>query len=327
MMRNVPRAVLIHAVAVVLSSAALAVPTVTIKAPTTGASVSTSVQVAASATSSQKITLTQVYVDGVKKYEVSGATVSTSLSLTSGSHKLTVQSYDASGTGKTSVSFTAATTSTPPLATYTDIDQMTNWASCDKCAGAGGNGPVTAHSLTQLLASPSMDGASAQFTITPSVKYAAALWWKQLGAQPTATKFTYDLYFYLKNPNASQALEFDANQTLNGLQYVMGTECNIKGSKQWDVWDDNLHWVHTGIPCTVPTAYTWHHLVWEFARTSDHKTQFISVTLDGVKSYVNKSLTPRTKSGAELNVAVQLDGNSTGTAYSEWVDNIKLTIW
>ncbi len=326
-MRNVPRAVLICAVAIVLTSVALAVPTVTIKAPTSGSSVSTSVLVTASASSSQAITLSQVYVDGVKKYEVKGATVSTTLSLTAGSHKLTVQSYDASGAGKTSVTFSATTTSTPPLATYLDIDQMTSWSSCDKCAGAGGNGPTTPYSLTQFQASPSMDGKSAQFSISPSVKYAAALWWKQLGAQPTATKFTYDLYFYLKNPSAAQALEFDANQTLNGLQYVMGTECNIKGSKQWDVWDENLHWVATGIPCTVPTAYTWHHLVWEFARTSDKKTQFISVTLDGVKSYVNKSLTPRIKSGAELNVAVQLDGNSTATAYSEWVDKIKLTIW
>ena len=326
-MKNVPRAVWFAIIAVVLSGAAVAAPTVTIKTPTTGSNVSTSVQVSASATSSQAITLTQVYIDGVKKYETKGASVSTTLSLSTGSHRLTVQSYDASGAGKTSVSFSATTSSTPPLATYNNIDQMTNWASCDKCAGPGGNGPTTVYSLTQNIASPAMDGASAKFSLTPSVKYAAALWWKQLGAQPSATKFTYDLYFYLKDPGAAQALEFDVNQTLNGLQYVMGTECNIKGSKQWDVWDDNLHWVHTGIPCTVPTAYTWHHLVWEFARTSDHKTQFISVTLDGVKSYVNKSLTPRPKSGAELNVAVQIDGNGTAVAYSEWVDKIKLTIW
>lgn len=326
-MNNVPRASLLVAIiAVVLCGAAFAAPTVKITTPTSGSSVTTNVSVSASATSAQTITLSQIYVDGVKKYEVKGATINTTLLLTSGSHKLTVQAYDASGIGKTSVTF-SATASVPPLATYLDIDQMTSWANCDACAGANGNGPSTPHSLTQNEASPSMDGKSAEFWIGPTVKYASALWWKQLGAQPAATKFTYDLYFYLKNPAAAQALEFDANQTLNGKQYVMGTECNIKGTKQWDVWDDNLHWIATGIPCTAPTAYTWHHLVWEFARTSDGKTQFISVTLDGNKSYVNKALTPRPKSGAELNVAVQLDGNSTATAYSMWVDKIKLTIW
>jgi hypothetical protein len=107
----------------------------------------------------------------------------------------------------------------------------------------------------------------------------------------------------------------------------MGTQCNIKGSKQWDVWDYNLHWLRTGIPCPAPSAYTWHHLVWEFERTADGRTHAIAMTLDGKKSYVDMYLAPRPKSGQELNVAVQLDGNSTMTDYSEWVDKISLKIW
>lgn len=312
--------------ALLLATAAFAAPVVTITAPASSATVGAPVQITAAATDSSPVTLMQVYVDGVKKYEVKGASVSTTFSLGSGSHKLTVQSYDASGVGKSSVSF-SATASIPPLATYSDIDQMTNWASCDKCAGPGGNGPTTPHTITQNVSSPAMDSKSAEFWVGGTTKYAAALWWKQLGANPAASKFTYDLYFYLKNPSAAQALEFDVNQTLNGKQYVMGTQCNIKGSHQWDVWDYNLHWLPTGIPCNAPTAYTWHHLTWEFERTSGGQVHTIAVTYDGKKSYVDKYLAPRPKTTAELNVAIQLDGNSSMTNYSEWADKIKLTVW
>jgi len=312
-----------------LLGVASAVPVVTITAPTSGAAAGSPVQVTASATSSRAITLIQVYVDGSKKYEVKSASVSTSLSLASGSHKLTVKAYDSSGTSKLSVTFSAGATATPavpPLATFSDIDEMTGWSSCDVCAGPGGNGATTPHSLTQNLANPAMDGKAAQFSIGGTSPYAAALWWKQLGAVPTATKFTYDLYFYLKDPSMSQALEFDANQTVNGSMYVFGTQCNLKGSKQWDIWDYNQHWIPTGIPCAVPTAYAWHHLTWEFERVNG-KMHYIAVTLDGKKSYVDRLQVPRPKTTPELNVAVQLDGNSAMTDYSEWVDKISLKIW
>ena len=312
-----------------LFGVASAAPVVTITAPAGGSTTGSPVQVTARATSSRAITLMQVYVDGAKKYEVTGSSVTTNISLTAGSHKLTVQAYDSSGTGRLSVTFTAGTVSVPavpPLKTFSDIDEMTGWSSCDVCAGPGGNGATTPHHVNQNVASPAMDGKAAEFWVGGTSKYAAALWWKQLGAVPTATKFTYDLYFYLKDPSASQALEFDANQTVNGSMYVFGTQCNLKGSKQWDIWDYNQHWIPTGVPCTVPTAYAWHHLTWEFERVNG-KMHYLAVTLDGKQSYVDRYQVPRPKSTPELNVAVQLDGNSSMTNYSQWVDKISLKIW
>ena len=330
-MFQVPRKVMLVLCALLLGGVASAVPTVTISSPTAGTTIGSPIQVTASASSSLTVTLMQVYVDGAKKYEVKGKSLSTTLSLATGGHKLTVQAYDSSGVGKATLNFNIGTAlanpTTTTLATFSNVEQMTGWSSCDSCAGPGGAGPSAPHSMTQNVASPSMDGKSAQFWLGGDTKYSAALWWKQLGPRDSATKFTYDLYFYLKNPSVSQALEFDVNQTLNGSMYIFGTECNLKGTKTWRVFDNYDKWINTGIPCTVPTAYVWHHLVWEFQRTSDGRMHFLSVTLDGKKSYVDQKHRPRPKSVRELNVAFQLDGNSTMTDYSAWLDKVTLKIW
>ena len=212
--------------------------------------------------------------------------------------------------------------------TITNIDQMTGWQSCSTCAGAGGAGPTTGHSMAQNQSSPSMDGRSVKFGISGSTPYANALWWKQLGAKATAHNFVYDLYYYIKTPSAAQALEFDVNQTVGGKWYIFGTECVLKGTPHWNVYDPyNRHWVATGIPCKTPTAYAWQHVVLEFHRTSLGKNQFISVTINGVKSYFNKTYSPKAASSSTLNVAFQMDMNSQAVDYSTWVDKVSLKYW
>src|SRR5688500_786395 len=92
--------------------------------------------------------------------------------------------------------------------TYSNIDQMSGWDHCTVCAGAGGQGSVAVFSMKQNVSSPSMDGRSAKFFLGGTNNYSNALWWKQLGSNPGVRNFKYDLYFYIKNPGAAQALEF-----------------------------------------------------------------------------------------------------------------------
>jgi hypothetical protein len=224
--------------------------------------------------------------------------------------------------------FALVTMSAFASTTIYNIDQKTGWQSCSVCAGAGGNGPSTPHSYTQNVASPSMDGKSMRFDIGGTTPYANALWWKQLGANSGVKNFKYDLYFYIKNPTAAQALEFDVNQSLSGKKYIFGTQCNIKGGHVWDVYDPYGHaWKHTSISCSTPKAYTWHHVVLEFQRTSTPKVNFVAVTINGTKHYFNKLYAPRTSSANEINVAFQMDGNGSMTDYSVWLDKVKLTYW
>ncbi len=210
--------------------------------------------------------------------------------------------------------------------TYSNIEQKTGWQSCTVCAGTAGAGDAAKYSRTPNQSSPSMDGHSTKHWLGGTNNYTNALWWKQLGANNNAHHFKYDLYFYVKNPNAVQALEFDVNQATGTKRYIFGTECSFKRG-YWDVYQAGTGWIKTGIWCGKPAAYKWHHLTWEFQRTSDNKVKFVAVTLDGKKNYVNRTYSPHASGAKEINVAFQMDGDKYQTDYSVWLDKVKLTYW
>jgi hypothetical protein len=318
----------------VIALACTSFATVTVSSPSAGSSAGSPVHVVASSSSSQPIVAMAVYFDNTLMYKVSAANVDTSIATSTGSHYVVVQSWDSTGYVQKqalTINVTASTSSSsiPSNATYyNDIDQMTGWGSCDACAGAGGNGPSASYSMSINQSSPSLDGKSATFFLGGSTRYSQALWWKQLGGNSSVRNFVYDLYFYLKNPGASQALEFDVNQSVSGKKFIFGTQCDYKDHKDWDVWDTANHvWVKTGIPCSPPQAYTWNHLVLEFQRTVNGMATFIAVTLNGKKSYINRSYYPQNSSVSELNTAFQMDGDNTMTNYQTWIDKMRLIAW
>lgn len=316
---------------------------VTVTSPANGSTVGSPAQFVGSASSSFPITGIRIYVDNVSVFSTSASTFNTSLAMAAGARHVVTQAWDSTGavfTTSLTVNVTSGGTPTPtptpapglpaPPSTakvFSDIDQLTGWQSCTTCAGAGGQGPTATFSMSQNVASPSMDGRAAQFNIGGTVPYSDALWWKQLGAINTASNFKYDVYFYLSNPNVAQSLEFDVNQSNGAHKFIFGTQCNIRNGAHWDVWGGTSGtWQNTGIACTVPSAFTWHHLTWEFQRSATNMI-FVGFTLDGVTHYVNRSY-PAIGSGVnELNVAFQMDGDFAMHAYSTWIDKVSLTAW
>jgi len=210
----------------------------------------------------------------------------------------------------------------------TNLEQSTNWKSCTECAGAFGAGSAAAHSMVRGVASPSRDGASTRFSLGGSNPYSNAYWWNSVATGSQATNFQYDLHFYMKNPGASQALEFEINQGLNGRKYIFGVQCGFK-SRVWRVYDAaGRRWVPTSIACTVPTAYQWHYAVFEFhCIASTAKSQFLSISINGKKHYVNRIYGPRANPIKSINVAFQLDGDRNQTDYQVWVDSMKASWW
>lgn len=302
--------------------AATAFAGVTISSPAPGSTEASPVHFVASASSSATITAMRIYVDNVSVFQTSSNKIDTSISMAVGSRFVVVQAWDSTG-----AVFKASETITVTAPNKTEIQNMSGWQGCTICAGGGGNGPVAGFSMTQFQTSPSLSGSSAKFSIWGSNPYADALWWKQLGADDSATNFQYDLDFYITDPKVSQALEFDVNQSIGKLKFIFGTQCNIRGGGVWDVWDTaGRAWRSTGVSCPAPAAYKWHHLTWQLRRTSTQAI-FVALTLDGVTHYLNLAYNVESSSVHELNVAFQMDLDNVPDPYSVWLDNVTLTYW
>jgi hypothetical protein len=69
-------------------------PSVTICTPSAGQTVSSPVHIVAQTTDSKTVNLMQIYVDGVKKYQVYASSLDTSLAIASGTHRLAVRASD-----------------------------------------------------------------------------------------------------------------------------------------------------------------------------------------------------------------------------------------
>lgn len=318
---------------------------VTVSSPAAGSPAGSPVHFVASATSTHPITAMRIYVDNLSVYLVSASSLNTSVTMSAGTHSVVVQAWDSTGAVfKTPLSLTVSGSAPTPTPTpsptpagglpappagavvKSNIDQMPAWDSCTVCAGANASGPTAIYSMVENQPSPSLDGLSAKFSISGTKPYSDALWWKQLGAADTATHLQYDVDFYITNPGVSQALEFDNNQSNGAHKFIYGTQCNIKGG-HWDVWGNAAgNWISTGIACSAPTAFVWHHLTWEFQRTATNVI-FVGFTFDGVTHYVNRSYPARASGVHEMNVAFQMDGDSAMHAYSTWLDRVTLTYW
>jgi hypothetical protein len=212
------------------------------------------------------------------------------------------------------------------------------YAICSSCKAGG---PEVTWSLKQGVGSPSLSGKATQFDIGGQTNYADALWNNHLigdyssqglpdgghSLAPSLHNFIYDVYFYSDNMNASQGVEFDINQFVNGKSFIWGHECRIAGGNEWDIWDNQgMKWHATGIPCH-PKNNAWNHVVIQVQRTSDDHLIFQSISLNGQTSTLNYKESPTSTGWYGVTINYQMDGNSSQQPYSVWLDNLNFTYW
>jgi hypothetical protein len=217
-------------------------------------------------------------------------------------------------------------TPVPNSTTISQIQQLGGWDVClGTCAGTG----MAVSSITQGIASPSLSGNSARYQmLSGSEPFSGALWFNHLGSFDSATHFVYDLFFYVDNPSAAQALEFGVGQSANGNRYRYYTQCLLVGGPIWRVWNPSSNaWVASSVPCATPVANTWNHLIWEFQRDSSGNVIFIAVSVNGVRSPVNMSMPHDSDTGSGVDASFQPDANLNATPYSVWLDNVTVTLW
>lgn len=190
--------------------------------------------------------------------------------------------------------------------------------------------------MTENQSSPAMDGKSAKFNMGGAWSscpvppgYCNILYFNPVAGGDNVSHFIYDLYFYVDNPSAPQALEFDINQTFGGNRWVWGSECNFNGSGKWDIWDDINGWTPTQFPCKRSDfpANTWIHLIWDVQRDGN-QVQYNTLTVGSNVYPVNTTFQNQPDwTLEEIDVAFQMDGDSQMDPYNVWLDEVKLTAY
>jgi hypothetical protein len=306
----------------------------TISSPSDGDTVTSPLTVVASATPKNPIFFMRVYVDQLAVYFTFNGSINTQIFVGPGAHTLEVMAED--NQGFISATLLQITVTTQAQTTISSIQDMPGWQSCSATfpPGSGRAGQICAAGLgtaqstmTENQTSPAMDGKSAKFTMGGPTPYSNILYFNPIAGGNNVSHFTYDLYFYVDQPNAPQALEFDINQTFGGNRWVWGSECNFNGSGKWDIWNDLTGWQPTQFPCTPFPANTWIHLIWSVERVGN-QVHYISLTV-GNQVFNVDTYYPNQPNWTleEIDVAFQMDGNFMQQPYNVWLDEVNLTAY
>jgi hypothetical protein len=307
--------------------------------PLDKSSVTSPMHVAASATPKNPIFFMRVYVDQLAVYFTFTTSIDTQIFVGPGQHTIEVMAEDNQGYISSTI-LSVNVTSQAQQTTISGIQNMPGWQSCaaDFPAGSGRDGQVCASgnpappasTMTEGQSSPAMDGKSAKFTMSGPNGYSNELYFNAVAGGNNVSHFTYDLYFYIDNPLAPQALEFDVNQTFGGQRWVWGSECNFKGETppMWDIWDDQSGiWRESSVPCNLFPGNTWNHLVWQFERVGN-QVHYISLQVNdqtyNVDTYYNNQ---QDWTLEEIDNAFQMDLQQPPIPYNVWLDEVNLTAW
>jgi hypothetical protein len=307
--------------------------------PVDQASVTSPMHVAATATPKNPIFFMRVYVDQTAVYFTFTNSIDTQIFIAPGQHTIEVMAEDNQGYISSTI-LKVNVTSQAQQTTISGIQNTPGWQSCaaDFPAGSGRDGQVCASgnpnppesTMTEGQTSPAMDGKSAKFTMGGPNGYSNELYFNAVAGGNNVSHFTYDLYFYIDNPDAPQALEFDVNQTFGGVRWVWGSECNFKGETppMWDIWDNEAGlWRASNVPCNTFPGNSWNHIVWQFERVGN-QVHYISLQVNdqtyNVDTYYNNQPDWTLE---EIDAAFQMDLQQPPIPYNVWLDQVNLTAW
>ncbi len=315
---------------------------VTILQPTPNVTTASPVRVQATVKDTVAIAATQIYVDGLLKFQVPTSGVNTALPVANGVHHVAVQAWDKLGhTFKSTVNITvnggAAPAPVPPPTTgvtvFDRVEEQTGWQTCGNCGNTGATGAAASYNMARGIGSPSEDGSSSQFSISGH-PFSNGYWWITQHPAPSAgikyLGYQFDLYIPAGMENIPQAIEFECQQGLNGWVYNFAWQADY-ASNTWRVFNYVAkRWESSGIPLQRFTPGTWHHILAEYHNNpATHQVYHDAITVDGARYPVRANAVHSAKNaggGNYFNNAFQLDLNSKGTAYKVYVDGMKVTI-
>jgi hypothetical protein len=218
-----------------------------------------------------------------------------------------------------------------------NLDDRSGWSFCDTTAC--NPTPPTTFEFNQNVPSPSLDGNSIETFETGPAGWGILYFYTHFLTANEQTKTNYRTEWNFNVENTSfQGLEFDSPVVVNNILYYFGTQCAVPQSpggvsaKVIQYWDPNVHaWSNLPIACDqLITPNTFHTWVLYGTRTSTQFT-YLTVSIDGQQFTLNKTLNaPTNNTGIANNtitVQFQKDGNSSGTSYHMYVDEVNAWVW
>ena len=208
---------------------------------------------------------------------------------------------------------------------------ISGWQTCGTCGNTGGSGNTSSANYSVADAStPSLDGLSSKFAIQALNPYANAYWWYvDSPTYATSKHVAYEFQLYISSSarQASQAVEFEFQQTSGGMTFNYAWQADFSHGV-WRNFDYlNRAWVATTVPLTMLTPDTWHLIRVEGTRDDTTVTN-TSITIDGVTHTVNSHFAAKNTGTADkFTNAFQLDSDSAMDPYSVYVDSMKVEIY
>ncbi|MFZ0632171.1 MAG: hypothetical protein WA399_17050 [Acidobacteriaceae bacterium] len=338
---------LAHQLSIVTSLLALtAVPAFanpTISSPGNGATVSSPFTLSADAStcSSQPVSSMGYSFDSSSDTTIiSGTSIDTQVSSSSGSHTLHVKSWGDKGAScvtdvtvtVSGVSASGALDVPAGASVVSSIQALGGWSAVHDTGTSG-----SSSGWTTTVSSPTHSGLSREFQISFS-KDGGERYHVSFGDDVSATNFVYDAWVYIAGTTAHIAnLEMDMNQVIpNGDTVIYGFQCD-----GWNgVWDYTENagsatkpvdkWVSTGQSCNPRSwsANTWHHVQVAYSRTSSGVVTYKTVALDGKEQTINKTAFSAWAAGwaPTLLTNFQIDGYGSGSA-NVYIDELTVSRW
>lgn len=282
-----------------------------------------------------------VYVNNSLKYTVSGASLNTSVSLSSGTYNTVVEEWDYCG----GASFTqinnivvggAAASSSSGIPSYAQVSgSIDGWGSW-QWEHDGGTPGTSSGSSYYAVSSPSTDGNSREIAVS-YWDHGGERYHTSVTNDAAATHFVYETSVYIVDPSQIANIEMDINQVMsNGRTVIFGSQCSSY-SGTWEyvkVSNNSPHWYSSNLSCNPKnlSAYAWHHI-----QVASHRDQYGNafydwVNVDGKTSYFSgasgyDSLGLGWATGS-VTMNFQLDGASSSNGYMKlYMDGTNVYRW
>lgn len=314
---------------------------ISVSSPANGATVSSSFTVAATAgsCSGQAVGSMAYSIDsGGLAGTISGTSLDTTASASSGAHTLHVKSWGDNGAGcVANVAITVGGSSSGPsipsdATSVSSIQTLGAWKEADDGGTSGG-----ASGAMALVGTPTISGDSRKFSTSYS-NGGGERYYISFGDDTSAENFVYDAWVYLDSSAGNIAnLEMDMNQVMpNGQTVIYGFQCDGYNGV-WDYTKNagsassyNDTWVHSSQSCNVRSwgRNAWHHIQISYSRNSSGTVTYHTVWLDGKAQTINGTVYSAFALGwaPSLVTNFQVDGLGSGSN-TLYLDKLTVYRW